>query len=492
MIEHLHSAGMAARDAMSADWDRIVWAWGAGEFSVAWVLTSVVALIALFYAVLSNDRNYEVIRDICHRDSPRRLWRRIVLIGLRRLSRWFGPSWSFKAFDRSLALAFIYPLLVVLVAWALGGPFRLGLDAMDSDSASVPNFLRWIFVVGLPAFLVAQVYWARLVLVATRAVAARFDSLASRLDGSRVASVVVFTSRASLALGSGAAGASVMAFAAIGTGLALGAVVPDFLRAAIVWTVACIAGLALMFGIRFALIVAFVAFVASVASIVGVVFDNTAAGSAVGAAMLPLLVVVPVLNSVFDFMSWLASRRLFMRLARRGPTTGQLLLRTIGHVALDAGLAVVFLVGLAVVLPAGMALYSHAILAVGAEAGFPWRDYLGAAGAEPWGAGLAVTAMLVTTLVPTLLHTAAVGFALVLPTFGHLWPDETVDPSAIHRLGYAVSTTASILASFALLLVLGVAIHAFIAALFGGFGTSLAAIAEASGAWVETWFTHAP
>jgi hypothetical protein len=438
MIEHLYSAGTAAREAVSADWDRIVWAWGAGEFSVAWVLGAVGGIVGFFYAVLSNDRNYAAVRNFCRRDSPRRLWRRIVLIGLRRLSRWFGPSWSFKAFDRSLPLALVYPVLVILIAWALGGPFRLGLEGADADFSSVPTWFRWATLIALSVLMAAQVYWIRLVGSAERRIEARIDRWEATLNRTKRDRVAVLMVR------------TFVAFGAVG---AVGAVVA---------------------------VVAFGAF-GAVGAVGGVV-----------ALFVPLYVVAPVLNGIFDFLSWLASRRLFLRLTRREMTTGRLLRLTVWHVALDVGLAIVFLIGLAVFLPAGMALYSHGILDVGGEAGFPWRDYLDAAVAEPWGVGLAVTAMLVTTLVPTLLHAAAAGFALVLPAIGHLWPDETVDPDPIHRLGYAVSTAASVLASLVLLLVLGVAIHAFITAVFGGFDTSLAAMAEASGAWVETWFTHAP
>ena len=119
-----------------------------------------------------------------------------------------------------------------------------------------------------------------------------------------------------------------------------------------------------------------------------------------------LIFGIPLLNALFDWASWWASRWLMTRLREDALREG--VLRRLGavlaHVAADFTLALACLFGLAIV-----------IANVAFGVGFPevWADYYGAAKTAPFSAyGSAMTVMLISTIVPTTMHLFFAVFAL--------------------------------------------------------------------------------
>ena len=121
-----------------------------------------------------------------------------------------------------------------------------------------------------------------------------------------------------------------------------------------------------------------------------------------------LIFGIPLLNALFDWPSWWASRWLMTRLREDALREGvfRRLGAVLAHVAADFTLALACLFGLSIV-----------IANVAFGVGFPevWADYYVAAKTAPFsGYGSAMTVMLISTLVPTAMHLFFAVFALAV------------------------------------------------------------------------------
>ena len=136
------------------------------------------------------------------------------------------------------------------------------------------------------------------------------------------------------------------------------------------------------------------------------------AGAGVGIWLI-LYTFLPVINAVVDWLSW-AVTRWFVRKAARQGSLGWVFVEALADI-----LAACFcLILLAALLPNVLALYDHYIAAEGAEA--HWDRMAQTAVLDPFGAGLLVTGMLLTTLVPTAIHLwIGVRGLFLWPTGGH-------------------------------------------------------------------------
>ena len=113
---------------------------------------------------------------------------------------------------------------------------------------------------------------------------------------------------------------------------------------------------------------------------------------------------LPLVNGLLDWLSWWVSRY-FIERAAQGRQVWVIVLDIVG----DFFAAVAFMLALCLLLPAVAELldrlYAGDVDAkTGTVAMTHWRDYAVLARDEPWSRGIMVTLMLVTTLIPTLLH----------------------------------------------------------------------------------------
>ena len=110
-----------------------------------------------------------------------------------------------------------------------------------------------------------------------------------------------------------------------------------------------------------------------------------------------------MINALLDYLSWAVSRA-FLEQTLKAPKVFLILAEIIA----DSLLAVVFLLLLCVLLPAlGIGLdwlYAHWHNSKGIAAQTNWIEFAVTAAIDPWGKGLMVTSMLLSTLIPTLLH----------------------------------------------------------------------------------------
>ena len=139
-----------------------------------------------------------------------------------------------------------------------------------------------------------------------------------------------------------------------------------------------------------------------------------------GAGLL-FLMILPWLNAIFDWLSWAVSRWLGRGLVALydrqvpppgayvspAPSRGRFMLAYAGHMALDLAAALALLAGLAWAMPAGIDTFNAFAVWLGNPAPLPLEAYLCSAAKAPWPQGAWAGAMLVSTLVPTILHLAA-------------------------------------------------------------------------------------
>lgn len=148
-----------------------------------------------------------------------------------------------------------------------------------------------------------------------------------------------------------------------------------------------------------------------------------------------LLLLLPLSNAVLDWLSWGVTRFLLRRAAQSGGGfLGWVVL--IGELIIDLLAAALFLTALATLLPVVFEVWNR----VGFVAHIDWVQMANDAYRDPFGAGLMVTGMLVTTFLPTAIHLSyglygaiyAVG-GDVLGVQRDLSPGKLI-PGKIHRL----------------------------------------------------------
>ncbi len=112
-----------------------------------------------------------------------------------------------------------------------------------------------------------------------------------------------------------------------------------------------------------------------------------------------------------------------------------------------------------------------------------------------WYEGFAVTAMLATTLIPTVLHAGAaigllaLGGPFMLPTYRDLLDGEA-PVGGVARLKVIFGGVFAIAVGVASVLLIGAVFYAAVAAGFEPFAEILADIAEWSGAAAEAWLSE--
>ena len=326
--------------------------------------------------------------------------------GLRaRLEQAFGPPWSWRAFDRCLLVAFVYPIFLLVMGWALGAPGTIGTLRLLPEQAPAQRALSALVLVSIS---LALFFWFKLDIPERFGRYVRDLIVARQTKGQRddlwfanVAGFVAFAVAIAGAVAIAIAGAVAFAFAFAGAG-------------------------AVAFAFAFAGAGA-VAFAFAFAGAGAVAFAFAFAGAGTGAfavAYFVFLCALPVANAVLDWLSWWATRALLhgVNRGRRGPLG---LLMAAGAVLLDLLVAVICLVALCAVAAIILELANAVFVSRGWPI-FDWRQQMEQAIRAPFTEGFLVTGMLVTTLVPTLLH---VGVGL-----GHLFASALPDCRACAAL----------------------------------------------------------
>ncbi len=320
------------------------------------------------------------------------------LYGLRRISR--------RAFGRSLQLAFVYPVLALLLGWLLFDAGTLG--GVDFLPEGQPWSERlWRFGVLILAFAIAAssfrfaVYIERVV---RRLLTQRLENHPPRTGFLSkpvrwvpdVAGLLAFAFTFAAAFAGVVAG--VVAVAGAGAGVVAVAVAVSFAGAvAVAVTGAGAFAFAVVFAFAGVVAVA-VAVVFAFAGVVAVVFAVVFAENAeITTVFLLFFILLPWLNALADFISVAATRHFLTHIRRHRPGV----LRVLWDVALDLIVAALCLLGLLGALW-GVLLLWEALAP--ATLVFDWRGYWSDILQGNWQKGMVLLLMVLTTLIPTALH----------------------------------------------------------------------------------------
>ncbi len=124
--------------------------------------------------------------------------------------------------------------------------------------------------------------------------------------------------------------------------------------------------------------------------------------------IITFLFLLPLANGLWDWLSWRISRWLGRDLLEGLDESGRGW-TIISHGLADLLFALLFLATLALALAFGMESYNQYAVWRSGETVYDLRVFVGEAAEKPWTEGFWLTAMLLSTLVPTFLH-----FALLL------------------------------------------------------------------------------
>ncbi len=334
------------------------------------------------------------------------------------LDAWFGPSTSGQALERCIAIAFVYPAVLfvatLIVAGAARGqiaPLEIGVFLVVTAAAGylAHRAFRLLYRAGTN-------FW-------------RFvggDSDLIRL----IARVVLGALAVILAFAIAFVIASTVAGAWAEAGTIVLAIIAAFALAFALAGVLAAAGTAAAMGLLLALTVAALAFAGKFAFL-----------------LLLFFVLLPMVNALLDWLSWIVTRFFLRRVAQVTPTwrgAGLLVL----ELSADLAAAIVLFLGLVVLLPNGIEII-NAVLSLTGRAAFDWRDIVLRANQAPFSEGLFVIGMLITTLVPTFIHItrglagiaaawtpgaaeAAAGLRETWDNPGHGWAQEDAEQLAGH------------------------------------------------------------
>ena len=366
----------------------------------------------LVLAFFNKDNREKDFQSWIQRNSVAERYHALLRWLLRRAEYFYGRSWlSWQVFGFSLVLAYLYPVLAALLGYALANSAQVaGLKLFDAQDNAL---LRWLLLLALLVALAIMVW----ILRNYQRINARYDSLSQRLFGSRLpgrlllalvvaAAFLLYSYYVSGNIGWNAiAVAGFVAIAVVGVGVGVG--VGTFTVAV---AVAVAGAVAVAFAVAFAVAGAFagagalaVVFAFAVAIAISAYFSGAYADAQ---AVLLLYLMLPLINALFDCVSVKYSRYFSTRIAA-GEGTGMVS----KHLLLDAILALLFFFGLLLALPPFIDGYNW-LCSLTSLPPIDWRELALQARDDPWGAGFLVTLMLLSTLIPTLLHLLMAGLAL--------------------------------------------------------------------------------
>ncbi len=305
------------------------------------------------------------------------------LIATRRFSAWlydwFGPRWSGQSFERCVAIAFVFPVALFLVASVLFG--------YKNGRVSFGEVLLFLFGVAMVSFIIGWLfrlgYWfARRMWYKIGGDSELAELIARILLG---AFAVVFAFAIAFAVASSLAGelsdAGTVMFAILG-------------------------GFA--FALAFAIAFAFAGVWAFAIALVLVTVIALTMAKEFAFFLLLFFVILPILNALMDWVSWAITRFHVSFIEAASPNWKGALIVAV-FLSAEVITSVLFVAMLAVLLPIGLEL-ADLLLSVFGRESFDWRAAATQAMRSPWDEGLFVTGMLLTPLVPT-IATFTIGLA---------------------------------------------------------------------------------
>jgi hypothetical protein len=371
----------------------VVWQ-GWGVLSVMAVLT---ALLATILAWLLPFPDRSLGRQLASYDERMSLKSRLgaatpfgaYLVTVRRLNdwlmEWFGPAFSGQAFERCLAIAFVFPITLFLITLVTNG--------VTAHRITAPEVLLFFAAFGIITYIIVAAFNNLLGLIERgwKMVGGDTDlaQTISRVLLGGFATMVAFTIAFAIATtfsGEVSTAGSVLGAMAAGFTLAFALAIAFALAGAALFALALavLTGAALAFASQFAFL------------------------------LFLFFILLPFVNASVDWLSWGATRFFLKRAASAevDPHGGLLVFGSVLGTFLSGALLMVVLTAL---LPNALEALNY-FFAVAKLPPFNWQGLLHKAVSAPWTDGLFVTGMLMTAIVPASAH-LVVGLAGVLTRF---------------------------------------------------------------------------
>jgi hypothetical protein len=314
---------------------------------------------------------------------------------------YFGPRLGWRAFDRCLLHAYLYPILLFVAAWVAGASGELGAVEVLSTTAWWQRLLTalamtfavaWGFVV-FPRMSEVQrasrqyvQSWLEKSSLASHEPVSRFKLSRNLLiAGIFLLTIVPLT--------------FVVNFSFVFLGVGIVIVVGGTISELIIFAIVALFVICGSPAGKIAIVV-----------MIAIAFSFTFAGAAAATTILLLYVALPIANAALDWLSWAVTRSL-MRRSTNWAGAALNAISIASRLALDLGLAFVSLCVLALLLP-NVVEGTNWLFGWLEWPTIAWLPLLNQALEAPFTQGVFVTGMLLTTLVPTLLHVAAGLFRL--------------------------------------------------------------------------------
>ncbi|MEJ2117016.1 MAG: hypothetical protein P8Y36_03575 [Alphaproteobacteria bacterium] len=365
-----------------------------------WGVTgSIVALLILFTTILlwllpfpqmtvrgqlakADDRTD--LRSRFARGAPFSRYRTAIRRFDQWLTQWFGQPWSAQSFERCVAIAFVFPVALFLLATVLHGYKHGKINTTElmlfiAAVAVVAWAVGWLFRI---IYLYLQRAWRKFGGDSELA-----EIIARILLG---AFAVVFAFAIAFAVASSVAGQ----FSDAGTVV-----------------LAILGGFAFAIAFTIAYVIAGIWALAIALVIVTILALTIAKQFAF--FLLLFFIILPILNALMDWISWAVTRFLLTWL-HEAPDGLSGITVVIGVLLVNVVLALMFVVALAILLPIGLEMVELMLSIFGHDT-FNWRTVAAQAVQDPWNEGLFVTGMLLTPLVPSIANMTLGLAALTAP-----------------------------------------------------------------------------
>ena len=360
----------------------------------------------IYFQVFKNELTFEKLKEHLIENKPLEFYHDIVRDFLKKTERFFRKQWSFKSFDKILLIALVYPIIFFFLSYVISGNNMIG--TLEIIEAQKDIFIR-VGKVGL-LFLLYSI--AILVVL-------RLDKIINyiqkkiRLKGEIYRNIISFivTVGGTIVTVLGVFGVAIVTFGVVGGGI-LGVVVGSVVCGSIVGGGG--GGVLGVLGVGVGVGVGVLGVGVLGVGVLGV-------GGFVSDEFFPFymffLMVLPIGNSIFDFISFEISR-----FFTKKSLTFTNKFKVSGILLGDLVLATVLLLGTALVIPFFVeAFNSFLIPHIESAEPIDWKSLALQAKDYPFSKGLSVTLMLFSTLVWTAIHAIVAFCSLVLAPIGHKW-----------------------------------------------------------------------
>ena len=380
------------------------------SFEIIKIVFIILGAISAFYGfiyfqIFKDKSTFEKLKELLKTNQPIQTYHNIINGIINKIEDFFGKSFSFKSFDRILLIALVYPVLFFLVCYLVSGNNLIGTLEIFPEQASI--ILRAFKV------CVLAIYFIFVVLV--------FKNL-DNIDDYILKKFNIKNKflKALIAVVLGGVGAGGVV---IGIGIGIVSIV------GIVSVVGVVIGAGVVSGIGVVGV--------SVVGVVGVVFVG--GDVSVMTILLFFLLILPIANSIFDFLSFEMSRFLTRKSLKLNSK-----IKILCILLLDFVIAILLLLGTGFLLPIFIELFNLYIIPIsllkGAEI-INWREMAILARDYPFTKGISITLMLFSTLFWTAIHAVIAFISLVLAPICPKYIFRYLDKNNLTNIEYLIGAT---------------------------------------------------